>query len=505
MPRHFPCTVSIDVKEFADLGTTRPEVVSKIINSFHPIKPIVAVQFLGYDAKVTFESEAHKREVLANEYVSIEGIECAVRGGGGGGPRPQNVLVYNFPYETPHAVVREALSPFGEVESVHFRHWTHAQEICDGVRTVRMVRSRAISRNLVIDGFPVKISYPGQALECDICGESGHIAKNCSLRGNCLECGQSGHFQRNCPVRLRWLQRSVDSLDPVPLGDVSGPPSGASPPGAGPPPVVLSGVPPIAPLANQPDGVASEESSSVDVRDNQLDEFASQSILADVSVDGPVSASAGPFGIQIGSSQPRAESQIPNLSVPVDTVTSDVSSDNDSLVSVSEEEITSSSNESNISEHSSKNSSVISNTSTTKENISESNVMDNTSTTKVNISESNVMESTCTINENISNTKNSNVNDNVSNSRNVEIADSLTHSGPNLVSPGSFSGGAEAPLSSVGVLDSAVRVSNVPSGLRLSKGSSSGVSKPAAARPSGLRPGLRKVISDWSLVARRKR
>ena len=299
------------------------------------------------------------------------------------------------------------------------------------------------------------------------------------------------------------------------------PPPSASPPGTWPPPVVLSGVPPIAPLANPPDGVASqpvlgscEESSSVDVRDNQLDELASQSILADVSVDGPVSASVGPFGIKIGSSQPRAESQIPNLSAPVDTVTSDVSSDDDSLVSVSEGEIKSSSNESNVSEHSSVisiSSNVIDNTNTTKENISESNVMDNTNTIKENISESNVMESTCTVNENISSTKNSNVNDNVSNSESVEIANSLTNSGSNLVSPGSslnsvsFSGGAEAPLSSVGVLDSAVRVSNVPSGLRLSKGSSSGVSKPAAARPSGLRPGLRKVISDWSLVARRKR
>ena len=424
--------------------------------------------------------------------------ELIVLFGGGGGPRPQNVLVYNFPYDIPHAVVREALSPFGEVESVHFRHWTHAQGICDGVRTVRMVRSRSIARNLVIDGFPVKISYPGQALECDICGESGHIAKNCSLRGKCLECRQSGHFQRNCPVRLRWLQRSVDSLDPVPLGDVSGPPSGALPPGAGPPPVVLSGVPPIAPLANQPDGVACEESSSVDVRDNQLDEFASQSILADVSVVDPVSASEGPFGIKIGSSQPCVESQIPNLSTPVDTVTSDVSSDNDSLVTVSEEEITSNSDDSNVSEHSTTNediseSNVMDNTSTPKENISVSNVMDNTNTAKENISESNVMESTCTINENIGNTKNSNVNDNVSNSENVEIANGLANSG------------AEVPLSSVGVSDSAVRVSNVPSGLRLSKGSGSGVSKPAAARPSGLRPGLRKVISDWSLAARRKR
>lgn len=114
---------------------------------------------------------------------------------------------------------------------------------------VRMVRSHAISRNLVIDGFPVKISYPGQGFECDICGNSGHIAKNCSLRGKCLECTQFGHFQRNCPVHLCRLQRSVDSLDPLPSSDVSGTPLGASPLDAGPPPVVLSGVPPIAPLA----------------------------------------------------------------------------------------------------------------------------------------------------------------------------------------------------------------------------------------------------------------
>lgn len=184
--------------------------------------------------------------------------------------------------------------------------------------------------------------------------------------------------------------------------------------------------------------------------------------------------------------------------MPVDTATSDVSSHNDSLVTVSDGEITSNSNEStvdsNISEHSSKN----------------SNVMANTSTTKENISESNVMKSTSTIKDNISNTKNSNVKDNVSKSENDEITNSLTNSGTNLVSPGSslnsvsLSGGAEVPLSSVGNLDS-VRVSNVPSGLRLPKGSGSGVSRPAAARPSGLRPGPRKVMTEWSLAAKRKR
>ena len=98
MPWRFPCTVSIDVKEFADLGTTRPEVVSKIINSFHPIKPVVAVQFVSYDAKVTFESEAHKREVMANEYVSIEGIDCAVRGGGALGPKMSSFITSLMKY-----------------------------------------------------------------------------------------------------------------------------------------------------------------------------------------------------------------------------------------------------------------------------------------------------------------------------------------------------------------------------------------------------------------------
>ena len=164
-------------------------------------------------------------------------------------------------------------------------------------------------------------------------------------------------------------------------------------------------------MANQFDEGAShpvlgscEESSSVDVHDNQLDEFASQSILDNVSVDRPVSASAGSFGIQIGSSQLCSENQIPNSSAP-GTATSDVSSDNDSLATVSEGEITSNSNETSvngdISEHSSENSNVMANTSITKENISRSNVMENKSTTKANISESNAMESTSTINKNI--------------------------------------------------------------------------------------------------------
>lgn len=117
---------------------------------------------------------------MDREYVHIDSIDCTIRGVS---PRPQNLVVFNFPYEIPHAVVPECLSVYGDVEYVRFRHWTHVADVCDGVRTVIMVRTRAIPRNLVIDGFSVKIYYPGQAPECDISGELGHIARNCALRG----------------------------------------------------------------------------------------------------------------------------------------------------------------------------------------------------------------------------------------------------------------------------------------------------------------------------------
>ena len=59
------------------------------------------------------------------------------------GPLPQNVLIYNFPFEGSHDAVRLAFSFFGEIEYVSYRHWTHMMDLCDGVKVVRMTRSRA--------------------------------------------------------------------------------------------------------------------------------------------------------------------------------------------------------------------------------------------------------------------------------------------------------------------------------------------------------------------------
>ena len=61
-----------------------------------------------------------------------------------------------------------------------------------------MVRNQAKPRHLEVDGYHCKVSYYGQAKECDICEKTGHIAKDCPFRGKCLRCGQAGHLYRDC-------------------------------------------------------------------------------------------------------------------------------------------------------------------------------------------------------------------------------------------------------------------------------------------------------------------
>ena len=158
------------------------------------------------------------------------------------------------------------------------------------------------------------------------------------------------------------------------------------------------------------------------------------------------------------------------LQIPIsDTATSDVFSDNDSLITPSDEDITDVTSGNNATEITSK-CNVIENASTVNGNIRESsaensNVMANTSIAKENTSESDarkssVMESTSIIKENTSNTKKSDVKENASKSESDEHTNSLTNSGVNLVRPGSslnsglLSGGAEVPFSFAGDLNS---------------------------------------------------
>lgn len=193
MPSDLPRTIVLDVSKFP-AAVSRVEISSAIVHRFTAYK-VNAVQFVGNLARVTFSSASDRDAVMRFESVRVGDVDCIVRGGG---PRPQKVFVYSYPVEGNSNLSTDDLSRYGEVHDVRFRHWLHMSEAADGVRVVSMVRNQAIPRNLEVDGYYCKVSYYGQAKECDICEKTGHIANNCPFRGKCLRCGQAGHLYRDC-------------------------------------------------------------------------------------------------------------------------------------------------------------------------------------------------------------------------------------------------------------------------------------------------------------------
>ena len=85
-------TKSLDVSGLAASNESK-EVCQFIVEHFthHNIH---AVQLIGNFEKVTFAVGASKQQVVIHQSINYNGVQCAVREGG---PRAQNVLVYNYP------------------------------------------------------------------------------------------------------------------------------------------------------------------------------------------------------------------------------------------------------------------------------------------------------------------------------------------------------------------------------------------------------------------------
>lgn len=238
-------TVGLDVSGLVAFND-RKEVSQFIVEHFSLFN-IHAVQFVTTIAKVTIAVEASKQQVICHQSININGVQCAVRGGG---PCVQNVLIYNYPVEGNEEPIHRKLAVYGTAESIPFHHWPHLPNVSDSVRVVCVVRREAIPHHLSVGDFQVKISYAGQQQVCDLCAAPGHIARVCPLKGKCFQCGLEGHLSRDCPQRAGYWARDDAEED----------------------------VPDATPAETRASGAPQAE-SDVDLRDNQLDEL-SQSILA---------------------------------------------------------------------------------------------------------------------------------------------------------------------------------------------------------------------------------
>ena len=194
MSRWFKRTVVLDGSGFAE-NVKVDEIATKIVGFFGN-NNVLSVQFMpGRAIRVTFENESFAANVVREPSVSIDNVVCHVRGGG---PRPENVLIFRFPFEADSAPLREELSKYGEVHDIRFRAWTHLDNVMDGARVVRMTRSGPIPRSIHVNDYLCKAWYRGMPITCDIC-EGSHKAQNCPFKGKCMRCRQEGHVQRDCP------------------------------------------------------------------------------------------------------------------------------------------------------------------------------------------------------------------------------------------------------------------------------------------------------------------
>ena len=218
---NFRKTFAIDLSAMSS-DLSRQDVVNILLDFFSHVT-VKSIQFVPVKlAHVTFEDSATKDYYIRYDELEFNGVKCRVSGAGS---QAQQVLVYHYPYAEDDDSLKSVLEDFGKVLGIRHQHYASHNAVSTGTCIVQMIRDQIIRRNLMVDGYCVKVWYVGQPLECDNCSR-GHISRDCPMRGKCRHCGELGHLAHACknPPRV-WdvLTQNNDesssssaSADPTP-------------------------------------------------------------------------------------------------------------------------------------------------------------------------------------------------------------------------------------------------------------------------------------------------
>ena len=192
---HFARTLILTTNKLLH-GKNRENVCAEIVAAFAPVT-IQAIQIGASQVRVTFHDSETCKAIKTRAEIEIFGTKCKILGGG---PPATIIHLFDLPVEADADRIETELSPFGKIRRISKQSYVSCPEILTGTRIVVMHLDTMPPRTIMVDGYPCRIWYKGQPLECNICASSGHKAANCPNEDKCRRCGAAGHFARNCPT-----------------------------------------------------------------------------------------------------------------------------------------------------------------------------------------------------------------------------------------------------------------------------------------------------------------
>ena len=202
-----PLTLILAVPEELCAVYSRHEVFNRLL-SVLGADNVSCVQFVPRrHVRVTFKTFAGRQAALQSGVViDTYGLTLFEAD-----PVSTEVCIEHLPFEVTDDVLRNALAPYGTINSVRLQK--HAEsEVLTGTRLVAMALTSDIPVNLRVLRYPCRVLYRGQPRPCPICRDDAHRAYSCPLRGICRRCYKPGHFARNC-MSARAAQPSESSTE----------------------------------------------------------------------------------------------------------------------------------------------------------------------------------------------------------------------------------------------------------------------------------------------------
>ena len=112
------------------------------------------------------------------------------------------LTIYDAPFELPDSAIIKRLAPYCRVYSSRLGKLQEYPDVYNGIRHYRVALGKSVPCYLRFGRFQVRFYHNDQTKTCRKCGDSSHIARDCT-NDFCFNCDSIGHISKHCPEKVR--------------------------------------------------------------------------------------------------------------------------------------------------------------------------------------------------------------------------------------------------------------------------------------------------------------